>query len=93
VQTFTEEEVRFLSCAYQKEYATGQRELRGMIDMRKYGCPDAIFNRILEHRARKLGSRFTEFRTQQNRLREEQSQRLTQPEQSLADRVAAAKLW
>ncbi len=93
MQTLTQEELRFVLQSHQKEYATGQRELRSAVDMRSYGCPDAIFNKILEFRIRRLGPRFTEFRNSQNKLRDEQSQRLAAPEQSLADRVQSAKLF
>ncbi len=60
---FTELEVRFLI----GEHHTpgGEREvLRGIVDTRKLGCPEHLFFKVLEQRARKLGKSFAEFRAQ-----------------------------
>ena len=43
--------------------STGREVLRPMVDMRQLGCPARIFDRIVEHRAQKLGVTATEFRT------------------------------
>jgi hypothetical protein len=49
---YTESEIRFLS----REHAT--RRMGRLADLRELGCPDRIYNRILEARAKKLGSAF-----------------------------------
>jgi hypothetical protein len=61
---FSEREIRFLTAHHQLEYATtGRRELREIVDMRELGCPDRVFFRVLEDRARKLGPKWAEFRS------------------------------
>jgi len=80
MQFFTESEVRFLLQSFPAESATGNRPLKPAVDMRNIGCPDAVFARILESRAKQLGRKFTEFRT-------------TAPPSDLSQRLAAAKLF
>ena len=75
---FTENEVRFLSNAHGR--------LQPIVDVRKLGCPESVFNRILEDRAKKLGNTFTEFRATH-------SQPSTAEETSLAAEIAANKLF
>jgi hypothetical protein len=60
---FTEAEVRFL---IGEHYAPGgQREvLRPITDTRKLGCPEPLFFKVLEQRAKKLGKSLAEFRAQ-----------------------------
>ncbi len=69
---FTEAEVRFLIGEHRLETATCGRGLRAAVDMRELGCPAAIFEKILEDRARRLGTKFTEFRAAQTKLSAEQ---------------------
>ena len=75
---FTENEVRFLSNAHPR--------LQPIIDMRKLGCPESVFNRILDDRAKKLGNAFTEFRASHN-------EPPTAEEANLAAEIAANKLF
>lgn len=76
--TFTENEVRFLARAHGR--------LVPIADIRQLGCPEAIFNRILEDRARKLGNVFTEFRAGIKST-------ATATEANLAAEIAANKLF
>lgn len=61
---FTEAEVRFLLSEHPIETATGcgPRRLPPAADLRELGCPEPIFARVLDSRARRLGRRFSEFR-------------------------------
>ena len=65
---FTEREIKFLIQPHKVETADrgGSRTLSAAQDLRELGCPTNIFNRVLESRARKLGSKFAEFRNQQH---------------------------
>ena len=64
---FTQQEVAFLLKPHKLETAdrNGQRTISAALDLRTLGCPQVIFTRVLEDRARKLGSKFVEFRNQQ----------------------------
>ena len=62
MSVFTEHEVQFLMASHQ-ETAAGNRTLNQIRDLRLLGCPTAIFNRLLESRAAKLGDKFLEFRS------------------------------
>jgi len=64
---FSESEIRFLIQSHPIETATGRREvlLTPAVDLRTIGCPAHIFEAVLECRARKLGNKFVEFRSQQ----------------------------
>jgi hypothetical protein len=59
-----------------------------MADLRSLGCPEPLFNRILEDRARKLGPRFAEFRDSQNRAAHASQ---TAADAGLDERIAASK--
>lgn len=64
---FTDNEVRFLLAAHAVEHAAGTtRPLGAAVDLREIGCPEPIFNRLLEERARRLGNKFIEFRAAHN---------------------------
>ena len=61
--TFTQEEVRFLLEPRRIEYANKMvYELRQAVDTRDLGCPEHIFFRVLEDRAKRMGTKFWEFR-------------------------------
>jgi hypothetical protein len=79
---FSEAEIRFLLQSHRLENATVSRSLATAVDLRSLGCPERIFNRVLEDRARRLGAKFTEFRSQPKA-----------PETDLDSRVQAAKLF
>lgn len=83
---YNEAEIKFLMTAsHQVENASGNRMLRDTVDLRAIGCPERMFNRLLEQRARKAGSRFAEFRSQNQ---------LTVPTvKSLEMELASAKLF
>ncbi len=59
---FTESEIRFLMGSHH-ETAAGTRTLTPMTDLRQLGCPLAIFTKVLESRAARLGDKFLEFRS------------------------------
>lgn len=61
---FTPEEMRFLMQPRVVENAArgGKEPLNKIVDMRELGCPEPIFERTLERRAKKLGRVFAEFR-------------------------------
>jgi hypothetical protein len=65
--SYTASEVGFLLGAHPLELAVanGRDVLPADCDLRALGCPERIFHRILEQRARKLGNTFTEFRATQ----------------------------
>lgn len=64
---FTEKEIQFLIRPHKTETAhLGCRALSAAQDLRTLGCPAAIFNRVLEDRARRLGTKFVEFRNEQH---------------------------
>ena len=52
---YSETEQRFL----RQEHATAG--LREMTDLRKLGCPERIYDRIIEQRAKKLGPQLAAF--------------------------------
>jgi len=87
---FTEQEIKFLIRPHKVETADrgGSRVLVAAQDLRALGCPANIFNRVLEGRARKLGTKFAEFRKQQHS---------DQPQGTAASdleaQIAAEKLW
>ena len=64
---FTEVEIAFLLKPHKLETAdrNGRRIISAAQDLRTLGCPHAIFTRVLEDRARKLGQKFVEFRNAQ----------------------------
>jgi hypothetical protein len=64
---FTSEEVRFLLGTHPVERAVhdGREVLSGGADLRALGCPERLFLRVLEGRARKIGNKFAEFRAAQ----------------------------
>ena len=68
---FTEKEILFLLDRHTVECATGQRITNASVDLRSLGCPVDVFERILRHRARQLGKRFTEFRNSTRNLERE----------------------
>jgi len=86
----SEPEIKFLLGSQLVEYATAdngsRRSLSPMTDIRELGCPSHVFERVLEDRARRLGSRFAEFR---NRQRTEAAA----PQGDLESRIEAAKLF
>ena len=66
---YSEAEIAFLIRPHKVETADmRERALRQAVDLRQLGCPAAIFEKVLESRARKLGSKFIEFRNQQTIL-------------------------
>jgi hypothetical protein len=66
---YSEAEIKFLIQPHRVETADrGSRPLEAAADLREIGCPVRIFNRILESREKKLGSRFVEFRNSQRQL-------------------------
>ena len=78
---FTESEVRFL----RQENAI--RKIKPMLDLRELGCPEHIFEKVLESRRHKLGPEFAKFR-------EQQGTSLTTPARPDLDaRIAAARLF
>ena len=78
---FTESEVRFL----RQENAICK--IKPMLDLRELGCPEHIFERVLESRRKKLGPEFA-------KSREQQGASLTTPTQlDLDARIAAAKIF
>jgi len=82
---FSEPEIQFLMQSHKVETADRiNRSLAAVADLRTLGCPASIFDRVLEDRARKLGSRFVEWR---NRRSE------TKPPDDLAQRVEGSKLF
>jgi hypothetical protein len=88
---FTPVEIEFLLQPHRTETADRRRsELKPMLDIRALGCPDAIFNRILESRARQLGPRFAEFRDSQNRARAAHASQIA-ADAGLDERIASAK--
>jgi hypothetical protein len=62
---FSESEVRFLLGVHALETASGTRFIKEGQDLAQLGCPERIFQRVLEDRARRLGSKFTQFRAAQ----------------------------
>ena len=62
---FTEEEIRFLIKPRVVETAdlNGNRQLGAAVDLRQLGCPAAIFQKVLESRARRCAKAFAEFRS------------------------------
>jgi hypothetical protein len=93
--TFTNAEVVFLS----KGHKQGRSHVMAEIDPgMRASCPKSIMQRILESRAKKLGVEFRAFQEEQRLLANPNAPYVpTQPtssvEPSLADRVAAAKLF
>jgi hypothetical protein len=86
---FSPAEIQFLTQPHAPETADRQRpKLQPMADLRSLGCPANIFNRVLEDRARRLGSRFTEFRASQNRAAHASQ---VAAGMGLDERIAAAK--
>jgi hypothetical protein len=84
---FTEQEIKFLLRPHKLETAAvGSRPLAAAIDLRTIGCPPAIFNGVLERRARQLGPKFAEFRSQQAPLE-------SATENDLNAKIQVAKLW
>ncbi|MFZ0820036.1 MAG: hypothetical protein WAM91_08190 [Candidatus Acidiferrales bacterium] len=84
---FSPEEIRFLLAGHVERAATTARPiLREAVDLREIGCPDVIFNSVLEQRARKLGRKFVEFRAAH-------SATAIPGELALEDRISAAKLF
>jgi hypothetical protein len=59
---FSDSEIKFLMNGH-SESATLNRELKPIRNLRDLGCPSRIFEKILEHRAKKLGRTFLEFRS------------------------------
>jgi hypothetical protein len=87
---FTEKEIQFLIGRHKVETADkGRQRALGapMSDLREIGCPDKIFNRMLEDRAWKLGPLWFEFRNRQRALQ------AAAPADDLASRVEASKLF
>jgi len=82
---FSEPEIQFLMQSHKVETADKvNRCLAAVSDLRNLGCPASVFNRVLEDRARKLGSRFVEWR---NRRGE------TTPPDDLSQRIQGSKLF
>ena len=53
---FTEQEIKFLLRPHVETAAVNGRPLAPSVDLRELGCPQRIFETILESRAKKLGS-------------------------------------
>jgi len=91
---FTDAEIRFLMQSHPVEHATTgrsqTREMPATADLRQIGCPEKIFFRVLEDRARRLGSKFTEFRAAQRAV---SAQVAPSPGSSLESEIQAAKLF
>jgi len=64
---FSEKEIRYLMQPHpvvETADRFGKRNaLSEFTDLRLIGCPSEIFERVLESRARRLGSKFVEFRS------------------------------
>jgi hypothetical protein len=87
---FTETEVQFLMTQHNtvENSSIGcNRNLTEIRDLRKMGCPADMFNRVLESRARKLGNKFVEFRTQNQYGNQSRS------DLDLTDKITAAKFF
>jgi hypothetical protein len=82
---FSEREIRFLLGRHTTETTTGTRETREMTDLRNLGCPESVFNRVLSHRALKLGKMFAEFRNANSST--------SAPNNSLDEAISSAKLF
>ena len=78
---FSEPEMRFL----RQENAT--LKLKPMADLRAIGCPQVVFEKILEERARKLGGEWARFRDEHKTPATQSSQ------PDLDARIAAARLF
>jgi hypothetical protein len=63
---YSEAEIRFLMRPHRIETSTGRSwEMHEVVDLRTINCPESIFERVLQDRARRLnaqGGKFTEFR-------------------------------
>jgi len=83
---FNEREIKFLIQPHVVEHAAiGQRSLRESVDLRELGCPERLFERILEFRAQRLGAKFAEFRGQH--------QEAPAPAESLESKIQSSKLF
>ena len=91
---FSEKEIRFLLGSPTVEMYGGEVVGGHFEDMRAKGCPEHIFNRVLESRARKAGSKFIEFRKRNNpgaSTKEFETARATGG--SLESEITASKLF
>lgn len=90
---FTREEERFLLRA-QRERETadtaGRSYADGQLDMRQLGAPDWLIRKVCEHRAKKMGAKFLEFRAAAQKRAAEAA---TAPASDLDVRVQASKLF
>jgi hypothetical protein len=68
---FTEQEIAFLTQHHTQTIETATRNkfvieknriMEPCVDLRQLGCPPSLFFRVLERRAKKLGSLWMEFR-------------------------------
>jgi hypothetical protein len=61
---YTDREIRFLLAPTQVENSIGgNRTLTEAIDLRRIGCPSSLFAKVCERRAKTLGAKFSEFRS------------------------------
>jgi hypothetical protein len=83
---YTDREIRFLLAPTQVENSIGgNRTLTEAIDLRQIGCPTSLFAKVCERRAKKLGAKFAEFRS---------NNQITVPSsKSVELELAAAKLF
>lgn len=97
METFSEKEIAFLTTHHVETIETAtlgrtvirqRRIMEEVRDLRQLGCPQSLFFRVLEQRAKQLGRAWVEFRN---------SQRSAAPvptgESDLASAVEAAKLF
>jgi hypothetical protein len=93
---YSESEIRFLMQpvrflpANGMENAAGRRSLNELQDLRLLGCPERIFEQLLEHRARKISPQFAEFRS---RKPAEPNHATQTTYVSLAEHVNASELF
>jgi hypothetical protein len=91
---FTETEIRFLLGAPSVENYGGDVVSGHFEDMRKKGCPEHLFNRVVEDRARRLkGKRLQEFRNLTSGATVPTVQATPQAEQKLVSQIEAEKLF
>ena len=85
---FSESEIRFLLRPRVAETAdmNGNRNLTPIRDLRELGCPAAVFQKVLESRARRLGKQFAEFRASS-------AAAVEIPATDLDSRIAGSKLF